>query len=221
MKKKVLLCSILGAVVLCAAVFAAVRYFSVDRTAQRAEERNFVLQGEKYIACSIGFTKEGKTIAKADNFSIMEIPEDKDHNFLTVRNFLDNWVIVREAYSIPTGGKLNVAYCNHERITDGDKLAMVQSILDADFQGSFVVKTETSSDIYNAMKNVYVGYEDCPVGTDQIGSIGNINGRLVFIAEEELVNGGDLQYTCHVLKDEYQALYADGVQRTFEIVENN
>jgi hypothetical protein len=185
------------------------------KSAERAEERNFLIEGEKYIAVSIGYTEEGKTIAKAGGYAIMEIPEDKDHIFLAVRSGLDNWTIVKESYVIPTSGKLNVAYCNHERIADGEKLQMVQSILGKDYQGSFVIKTKDEFDIYNATKDLYVGYEDCPVGTDRIGSIGNINGYLVFIAAEDMKDA-DLQYTCYILHEEYQDLYANSVQGTFE-----
>lgn len=70
------------------------------KSAERVEEGNFIIEGEKYIAISIGYTKKGKTIAKADGFDIMEIPEDKDHTFLAVRSGLDNWTIVKESYKM-------------------------------------------------------------------------------------------------------------------------
>ena len=190
------------------------------KSAERVGEREFIVEDEKYIAISIGFTEEGKTVAKADGFDIMEIPEDKEHTFLAVRSRLDDWTIVKDSYEIPTSGKLNIAYCNHERITNGEKLCMVQSILDENYKSSIVIKTNAEPDIYNATKDIYVGYEDCPVGTDRIGAIGNINGHLVFIKTEDLKNG-DLQYTCYILNDEYQDLYANSVQRTFDTVNLN
>lgn len=79
------------------------------------------------------------------------------------------------------------------------------------------MKADSEAEIYNATKDIYVGYGDCPVGTDRIGSVGNINGSLVFIKAEDMKNG-DLQYTCYILNDEYQDLYANSVQRTFETV---
>ena len=51
------------------------------KKAKRAEERSFIIDGEKYVGTSIGFTEEGRRIAKVDGFDIMEIPEDKNHNF--------------------------------------------------------------------------------------------------------------------------------------------
>ncbi len=188
--------------------------------AERAEEKNFIIDGEKYVAIPVGYTKEGKTVAKVDGYAISEIPEDKTHTFLAVRSGLDNWVVVKESYVIPTSGKLNVAYCAHERITDGEKRSMVQSILDEEHPDSFVVKSDVEEAIHNATKDIYVGYEDCPIGTDWIGSIGNINGHLVFVKAED-IKDRDRKYTCYILKEEYQDLYADSVHRTFETVKAN
>ena len=63
----------------------------------------------------------------------MEIPEDGDRNFLTVRSALDNWTIVKESYKIPAEGDAGVAYLWHERVTGGVKFDMVQSILDENY----------------------------------------------------------------------------------------
>lgn len=162
--------------------------------------------------------KEGKTVAKAGNTKINAIPEDKSHTFLVARSFLDNYAIVKESYVIPTSGKAGVAYYGRERITDGEKWGLVQSILGGEYKGSFVIKTNDRFDIANATESIYVGYEDCPVGTDWLGYMGNINGHLVFIEKED-VREEDLRYTCYILKDEYQKLYENGVHNVFERVE--
>ena len=215
MRKRTARMALIVVIVLCIAIFATACSNSIDRTAQRGFEGSFIIAGETYISIPIGYTEEGKTIAQADNYDIKENPEDPNHNFLAVRNFLDNWTIVKESYVIPTSGKLNVAYCDHERIVDGVKLRMVQSILDGDYQGSFIVKTDGERDIFNAIKSIKVGYEDCPVGTDWLGSIGNINGYLVFVEAEDL-RESNLEYTCHVLHEEYQKLYENSVKKEFE-----
>ena len=215
MRKRTVRMFLVVAIVLCVAIFVTACSTSVDKTAQRGFEGSFIIAGERYIAISIGFTEEGKTIAQADNYNIKEIPEDPNHNFLAVRNFLDNWTIVKESYVIPTGGKLNVAYCDQERITDGIKLQMIQSILDGVYQGSFIVKTDGERDIFNAIKTVKVGYEDCPVGTDWLGGIGNINGYLVFVEAEDL-RESNVEYYCYVLQEEYQKLYENSVKKEFE-----
>ena len=193
------------------------------KEAERAAERGFIIDGEKYIAISIGFTEEGRRIAKADSFDIMEIPEDKDHNFLAVRSFLDDWTIVKESYVIPTEGEVTVAYLGwHERVTNGIKWKMIQSILNEDFQGEFIIKGKENfegsytSDVDNATQYIFVGYEDCPVGTDVIGKFGKINGKLVFIKSEDFnIKEYDLKYTCYILKDEYQELFKDNVNNEF------
>ena len=192
------------------------------KKAERAEERNFIINGEKYIGVSIGFTEEGRRIAKTDSFDIMEIPEDKDHNFLAVRSFLDDWTIVRESYMIPTEGEVGVAYLWRERVTAGVKWDMVQSILNNDFQADFTIMAEAKSeygatDVMNVVKPIKIGYENCPVGTDWIGCFGNINGKLVFIEADDYADG-DLKYTCYILKDAYQELFKDSVNKNFEII---
>lgn len=224
-KYKILI-SILTFILIILLVVGAISYFSIDRTAQRAEERNFIIKGEKYVEIPIGFTEEGKTIAKAGSFDIMEIPEDKDHNFLAVRSFLDDWTIVRESYVIPTEGEMGVAYLDKERVTEGIKWDMVHSILNRDFQGEFRIEAEIlnqyenefTTNIWNAVKPIKIGYEDCPVGTDWIGSFGMINGFLVFIDAEDLKEN-NLEYTCYILKHEYRDLYENGAQHTFKGIE--
>ena len=220
MTKKRIILIIVAVIALSVVAFVLIRIFSIDRTAEIGFENSFVIKGERYIATSIGYTEEGKIIAKADNFKIKEIPEDKDHNFLAVRSFLDNWIIVRESYVIPTEGDIGVVYIDHKRFTDGDEMEMVLSIVDEDFKDSFVVKTENMFEMSNATDSIYVGYEDCPVGTDWIGVVGNINGCLVFVDREEMKNDDDLQYTCYVLNDEYQDLLKNGVKNTFETVQD-
>lgn len=220
MTKKRIILGVIGVIALSVITFALISYFSIDRTAEIGFENSFVIKGERYIATSIGYTEEGKIIAKADNFKIKEIPEDKDHNFLAVRSFLDNWIIVRESYVIPTEGDIGVVYLDHKRFTDGDEMEMVLSIVNEDFKDSFVVKTENMFEMSSATESIRVGYEDCPVGTDWIGVIGNINGFLVFVDREDMKDEDDLQYTCYVLKDEYQDLLKNGVKNTFETVED-
>jgi hypothetical protein len=214
---------ILTIILIISLLLIAISYFRIDRTAEPVFEGGFIIGGEKYVKIPIGFTEEGKTIAKADSFDIMEIPEDKEHNFLAVRSFLDDWTIVKESYIIPTEGDLNVAYLGRERVAEGIKWDMVHSILNQEFQGEFTIEAEIISqyenefttNIWNAVEPIKIGYEDCPVGTDWIGSFGMINGFLVFIEAEDLKEN-NLEYTCYILKHEYRDLYENGAQHTFK-----
>ena len=70
----------------------------------------------------------------------------------------------------------------------------------------------------SATDSLYVGYGDCPVGTQWIGRVGNINGKLVFVTVEDMKDG-DLNYTCHILEDKYQDLLKDRVKNNIETIE--
>ena len=211
--------AVIIAIALCISLITVglINYFSVDRTAQPSAEKSFIIKGEKYVSIPIGFTEEGRTIAKADSFDIMELPEDKEHNFLAVRSFLDDWTIVRESYVIPTYGTVSVAYLRRERVTVGVKWDMVQSILHNDFSSEFLVKSDNIQDIASATSSIYVGYEDCPVGTELIGYFGNINGKLVFIKAED-IRDNDTVYTCYILKEKYQSLYKNDPNKNFTVI---
>ena len=216
MKKKLLVICII-VVIAALLTVVAVNYFSVDRSAQRIGEDGFVIQGETYRSTSVGYSGEGKVIAKADGYDIMVLPEDPARNFLAVRSFTDNWIIVKESYEIPTEGKLNVAYLDYERITDGEKFKLVQSILAGEFAEHFVVKTNGVGEMPSATDSLYVGYGDCPVGTQWLGRLGNVNGKVVFVTAEDMKDG-DLVYTCYVVGEEYQTLLNDHVTWNFETV---
>ena len=214
--KKILTKVITIAIAVSLVLFCLSRCGFFLKSAERVEAHDFIIDGERYLAMSVAFTEEGRKIAKAETFDIMEIPEDKEHNFLAVRSFLDNWTIVKESYVIPTEGEVGVVFLGrHERVTRGIKWNMVQSILNEDFDGEFVVKGKKIvedcgyvSDVTEATEYIFVGYEDCPVGTDVIGKFGIINRKLVFIKDEELIEE-DLKYTCYILKEEYYALFKD------------
>ena len=223
MKKKILFWSILGIIILSVTVFCVLIYFSIYQRAQqneefqRLEDFTFIIQGEKYIATPIAYTQGDQAIVKAGKLEVLEIPEDPEHNFLLIKDDLDIRPVVKESYIIPVSGKPTVAYCGRERITDGIKYRMIQSILEEEFQGSFTIQTDSRPGALNGIKHTYIGYENCPVGTDWLGAIGNINGQLVFIYRNDL-NEEDLQYTCYVLQDEYQELYESSVHLTFETI---
>ncbi len=177
------------------------------------------INGEKYIPCGIRFNKSGKTLTKIDGFTVKEISEDKEHNFVFVSSFMDHWTFVRESYNIPKDGELTVAYIDYEQITKGEKWELIKSIQKNDFQGVFRIKTKDIADIFNATSPIYFGYKGCPVGTDKIGYIGIINEHLIFIKAKE-IHSKELEYTCYILKEEYKVLYNSYlVHRTFQTVD--
>lgn len=204
-------------ILLVAAILLCISHCSaLLKKVDRVGEHDFIINGEKYVGKGIAYTTTGRKFAQYDGFTIHVIPEDKEHNFLAVRSFLDGWTMVKESYVIPTSGEVNVAYLEYnQRITRSIKLEMIQSIINDDFQGEFIIKGEALSegnyyytDVDSATDYIWVGYNDCPVGTDRIGKLGKINGKLVFIKIKEFdFNEYDRKFTCYIIKDEYQELF--------------
>ena len=76
-----------------------------DHSAQRGFENSVTWKGHTYVEYSYSGYHEGKTVAKTtDGFRINEIKEDPTHTFIVLRSFLDQWLLVREDYTIPTDG---------------------------------------------------------------------------------------------------------------------
>lgn len=219
--KRIIAFFVVATILLCTLSYCSIFLKKVERVG----EHDFIINGEKYVGVGIAYTTTGRKIAQYDGFDIRVIPEDKDHNFLAVRSFLDGWTMVKESYVIPTSGEVTVAYLDyHERVTEGIKWDMIQSILNEDFQGEFVIKDEElfegsyDTNINYATNYIWVGYENCPVGTDIIGKFGKINEKLVFIKEKDFsINEFDLKYTCYIIKDEYQELF-DFKNHEFKVI---
>lgn len=77
----------------------------IDHSAQRGFENSVIWRGHTYVEYSYTGYHEGRTIAKTtDGLRIKEIREDPTHTFIVLRSFLDQWLLVREDYIIPTDG---------------------------------------------------------------------------------------------------------------------
>ncbi|MGL4331620.1 MAG: hypothetical protein ACRCSR_02285 [Bacteroidales bacterium] len=130
-----------------------------------------------YIPCSGEYT-EGKTIAKTnDGFSINQVEEDTTHTFIVLRNFLDQYLLVREDYEIPTTGKISTVFWNGELITDKAFFTALSEIIKT-ATTDFTYKTDGIFKLKDnqKMRILYVGYDDCPVATSYIGYMGKVNG---------------------------------------------
>lgn len=75
--------------------------------------------GVFYKSCS-GIYEEGKTVAKtADgDRNINEVKGDTEHNFIVVRSFHDDSLLVRSDYKIPESGNPNVVYLGSKKIAN-------------------------------------------------------------------------------------------------------
>ena len=208
----------LSALLIIPIVVALCIYFRIDRTAERLPENGFLIDGERYRAISIAYASEGRTVAKADNIELNLIPEDKDRNFLVARSFLDDWAIVKESYEIPLSGEINVVYFmyDRERYEEGAAKDLAAYINKGGSEGDFTIMARHSE---MQLTMIWVGYEDCPVGTDCIAYVARINGKLVWIEPEVPADQLDYQQQipryCHILPDEFADLLADEKNRSF------
>ena len=171
----------IGALLICALIFNGVIVF--DHSAQRRGEKVF-WNNALYVPCS-GSYSEGKTIAKtADGTRINEVKQDDSHTFIVERSFLDDHLLVREDYQIPTSGEVTTAYWQEE-ITDETFLKALSEILEqavTDF-------TYETDNIYGhtdkqRMKALYVGYNGCPVAVFDAGCLGTFEGKRYITTEK-------------------------------------
>ncbi len=193
MKKNVILVVIILLVIIF--LFSKVmKYYSIDRNGKILLE-GIMFKDEEYAEKTFAFTKEGKIIGMADEWEIREIPEDKNHNFLAVRHFLGNFYVVKKLYTIPTEGNVGVVYIDSKRYTDNEFIDAINYLLNEKIDEKFYIKT---NNIAHYAKKIYVGYEDCPVGTDYVGMVGNINDKLVYIKPKKY-ESGEQTYCCYII----------------------
>ncbi len=125
-----------------------------------------------------GSYNEYRQVAKtSDGYSIIEIEEDPTHTFIVLRDFLDQWLLVDENYTIPTEGEVTSVAWNDVQSTDPAFCLAISDILDR-AEADFTYETEyifgrTDS---QTLRSVHVGYEHCPISSDFVGYMGLVNG---------------------------------------------
>ncbi len=120
--------------------------------------------GSKYIFCA-GEYSEGKTIAKTrDGWRINKVKEDDTHTFLVIRSFLDQYLMVKDSYEIPTSGEISVVVWRHTIITDPDFCGALADILE-NLNTASPAKVVRYVDLPNevVIHEVNVGFDTCPV----------------------------------------------------------
>jgi hypothetical protein len=144
-----------------------------------------------YVPCS-GVYTEGKTIAEtSDGWRINEIEEDETHTFVVIRSFLDQRLLVKEAYDIPNCGAITVAVWNGQRIDDAAFCEAITEIIENRVT-NFQCEAENLWELTEGrqMRILYVGFDDCPIGSLYVGYLGTINGAWYITTEPP----GDLSY---------------------------
>ncbi|MEG2199207.1 MAG: hypothetical protein RRY25_02830 [Anaerovorax sp.] len=154
-------------------------YFSANRTAVYQDGKLF-FKDAVYIPIS-GKYHESKTIGKtADkNWEVNAIEDDPSHCFVAARSFSDQILFVKEDYQVPQHGKLTGVYVDNLNIIETDRFCeAITAILNQSKGEKFNFETDN---IHNYAKEIYLCYENCPVGTVWGGFIGIVNNRWVYI----------------------------------------
>ena len=194
------------------AIFLLVRVVgcTLTWTTARFEGTKLIIGGVTYIHKEFNYAEAGRSIAYVDGWTVNTIKEDPSRTFLRVSSFLDGYGFVREDYEIPTEGEITVVYVNDRyRYTDRRLCEMIAD-LRADLpDDSFTIRTDA---IYQYAKQVSVGYEGCPIATQFVGYLGNINGKWIFIppTETRYENGGyvEREFVCYILPEPYADMLA-------------
>ena len=174
-------------------------------TTAKFEGTKLIVGGVTYIHKEFDYTETGRTIAYVDGWTVSTIKEDPSRTFLRVSSFLDGYGYMREDYVIPTEGEITVVYLNDRYRYTSRSLCRMIADLRADLPAeTFTIRTDA---IYRYARNVAAGYEDCPIATQFVGYLGNINGKWVFIPPTEIrfENNGyvEREFVCHVIPEEY------------------
>ena len=172
-----------------------------DHSAQRRGEGVY-WNGVLYVPCSGEYT-EGKTIAKTeDRWQINEAVEDKSHTFIVLRSFLDQYLLVREDYAIPSNGEITSLCWNGKYINDETFISSVVVIL-RDAKPTFEYETDGIFQLKNGqkMRPLIAAYSNCPIATEHIGYMGNVNGTWCITLDHPPKTYGKV--SCYAIPPEY------------------
>ena len=201
--KRILWRSLLAAV----GIFLLVRVVgcALTWTTAKFEGTKLIIGGVTYIHKEFDYAEAGRTIAYVDGWTVSTIKEDPSRTFLRVSSFLDGYGYMREDYVIPTGDEITVVYLNDRYRYTSRSLCNMIADLRANLPAeSFTIRTDA---VYRYAESVSVGYEGCPIATQFVGYLGNINGKWVFIPPTEIryENDGyvEREFVCHVIPEKY------------------
>lgn len=205
-KKIKILIGCLAAVIALFAFMAAKGWIVFDYSAERGFENSIVWKNNNYIAIA-GRYDEGRTIAKTkDGLSINKVETDDSYTFLVARSFIDQWLVVKEDYKIPSSGEITKAYWSYQFIEDEKFLNAIEQMItevkpdfEYDSEGREIYEyTDTQN-----MAELYVAYENCPVPTIYLGYMGVIDGEWYLTVDRGYEN---IIY-CYTIPEEYVAVF--------------
>jgi hypothetical protein len=165
---------------------------------------------EKYVYTAFESIGRTKKIAEIDNWDIYEISEDSEHIFLKMKSLTGEEYIVREDYQIPTAGKVSCAYIDGERVDDENILEALTDILSQRDDAGTLYYISDNKQEKDKWKQVVVGYEDCPVGTDySIYGISKVDSKWVVVFRDEVgkLEGNKFRAIYHEVDEKYNEVF--------------
>lgn len=211
MKKKALLAA---AIILAITAAVLLLLFAngiivLDHSGQRRGEGVY-WNGSLYVPCS-GEYSEGKTIAKTeDGWQINEVKEDSSHTFIVLRSFLDEYLLVKEDYQIPSEGRVTSAVWGKQKISDEEFLTAISELISqATSDYSYETEGIFQSTEGHLMRFLCVAFENCPVATQNLGYMGMIDGTWYITTEispdQYNEDGSPREYKvwCYTIPNEY------------------
>ena len=136
-------------------------------------------QGRSYYAITGKYSTEKRVAKSKEGLSIYEVEDDPSHNFIEVRSFLDQSLMVAGDYTIPTEGTLSGVWYSVRPFTNQQVLEVLAEI-DSQKTTSFLFETNNihHSDSHH-LGDLYFAYDNCPVYTNNKGYLGKVNGEWV------------------------------------------
>lgn len=157
-----------------------------DHSAEQGGDVSIYWNGFHYIGTNGEYFQEEETLAKTKDGqrTINSVVGDDEHLFVVNRSFYENWLLVREDYEIPKSGNITVVIWNHQRITDSDFLKVMNQLMSIEPESKMygILTSEIHGHTDRSyLDSLWVGYENCPVGTDHKGFLGTYEGKWVFV----------------------------------------
>ncbi len=174
--------------------------FFISKISAKIEADYLEFNGQYYVTTNGESYTEGRTIAKADNWSIEEIKEDNSHTFVVARSFLDQHLYVLKDYTIPTSGEITKVYWNNKEITDKSLFETVQKIIQ-EKEVNYTFETEGIFQLTDKQKlrTLYLAYENCPIANVYIGYLGVVEGKWVITMNNNIKG----QIPCYEIPQTY------------------
>jgi len=176
-----------------------------DHSAVRRGEG--VFWNDALYVSAYGEYHEGRTIAKTkDGWQINIVEEDPSRTFIVMRSFLDQYLLVREDYAIPTAGEITAVFWNGQTHTDAAMCSAINEILPLrENEADFIHETDSIFQLKEGqrMRPLYLGYEGCPVATEYIGYLGQIGGRWCLAVKRSETIDGSKAYACFLIPQTY------------------